>query len=110
MSIEIGFQNTKFKLLCDDDRKLTAQYGAVNARKIVRRLNEIEAADSLGMLVKCRIGRCHPLTGNRQGQFALDLEHPLRLIIEPILECGASWEDWPCSRKIRVVEVTDYHE
>ena len=86
------------------------QYGAVNARKIVQRLNQIEAAESLGMLVQYRIGRCHPLTGDRQGQFALDVEQPLRLIIEPILECGAEWEDWPSIRKIRVLEVTDYHE
>lgn len=110
MSIEIEFKNSKFKRLCEDERKLTAQYGMQNARKIVRRLNEIEAADSLGMLVQYRIGRCHPLKGNRQGQFALDVEQPLRLIIEPILECDDNWEDWPNIRKIRVVEVTDYHE
>ena len=110
MSIEIEFKSAKLKQLCESDKKLTAQFGAVNARKIVQRLNQIEAGDSLGMLVQCRIGRCHPLKGNRQGQFALDVEQPLRLIIEPILECGANWEDWPNIRKIRVVEVTDYHE
>lgn len=110
MSIEIEFNNAKLKKLCEDDKKLTAQFGAVNARKIVQRLNQIEAAESLGMLVQYRIGRCHPLKGELQGHFALDVEQPLRLIIEPILECGVNWEDWPSTRKIRVLEVTDYHE
>lgn len=110
MGIEITYKSAKLKKLCEDDKKLIAQFGAVNARKIVRRLNEIEAADSLGMLVQFKIGRCHPLKGDRQGQFALDVEQPLRLIIEPILECGAKWEEWPSVRKIRVLEVTDYHE
>ena len=110
MGIEIEFKGAKLKKLCEDDKKLTAQFGAVNARKIVQRLNQIEAAESLGMLVQYKIGRCHPLKGNRQGQFALDVEQPLRLIVEPILDCGANWEDWPSIRKIRVVEVTDYHE
>lgn len=110
MSIEIEFKSAKLKKICEDDKKLTALFGAVNARKIVQRLNQIEAAESLGMLVQYKIGRCHPLKGNRQGQFALDVEQPLRLIIEPKLECGAKWEHWPSIRKIRVLEVTDYHE
>ena len=108
--MEITFKSKKFQRVCEDGGKLIAQYGRQNARKIVRRLNEIEAAESLGMLVQYRIGRCHPLTENRHGQFALDVEHPLRLIIEPIFEDGQSWEDWPRIRKILVVEVTDYHD
>lgn len=32
--------------------------------------------------MQCGIGRCHRLVGNRKGQYAMDLEHPLRLIFE----------------------------
>lgn len=110
MSIEIKFKSPRLQQLCESDKKLTAHFGAINARKIVRRLNEIEAAESLGMLVHYHIGRCHALTENRHGQFALDVEQPLRLIIAPIFEDGQSWVDWPKIRKILVVEVTDYHD
>ena len=47
-------------------------------------------------------GRFHPLTGDRAGQFALDLDHPNRLILEPnhnpipldILPCLKAWDSW----------------
>lgn len=108
MYIEYG--DKKLKRALEDERKLTAQYGAANARKICRRLNEIEAAETLGMMVQYRIGRCHPLSGNRQGQFALDLEHPFRLIMVPVYEPGGVAGNWQSACRIRVLEVTDYHE
>ena len=40
MSIEIEYKSTKLKKLCENDKKLTALFGAVNARKIVLRLNQ----------------------------------------------------------------------
>ena len=31
-------------------------------------------------MIQFRIGRCHALKGNRKGQYAVDLEHPYRLV------------------------------
>jgi proteic killer suppression protein len=31
-------------------------------------------------LIQYGIGRCHPLKGRRQGQYAMDLEQPHRLV------------------------------
>ena len=51
-------------------------------------------------MVQYHIGRCHPLKGNRKGQYAMDLVHPYRLIFEQI-------ED---EIKIaNVMEIVDYH-
>ena len=50
------------------------------AGKIHQRIDEISAADTVEMLVQFHIGRCHSLTGNREGQYAMDLVHPYRLI------------------------------
>ena len=49
------------------------------ASKIAQRIDEIRAIDAVEYLVKCEIGRCHPLNGNRQGEYAMDLVHPYRL-------------------------------
>ncbi len=58
-------------------------------------------------------GRCHPLTGDRKGQWALNLEYPYRLLFEPandpppLLENGRL--DLARVTAVRVIGVEDYH-
>ncbi len=52
------------------------------AEKIHQRIDEIDASETVEEMVQCHIGRCHYLTGNRKGQYAMDLIHPQRLIFE----------------------------
>lgn len=52
------------------------------AIRINQRIMELQAADSVEMLVRLSIGRCHPLKGNRLGQYAMDLVQPYRLVFE----------------------------
>ena len=33
-------------------------------------------------MIQYRIDRCHPLSNNRKGQYAVDLVHPYRLVFE----------------------------
>lgn len=71
-----------------------------NGEKIYQRIDEIDASDTVEEMVQYHIGRCHPLKGNRKGQYAMDLVHPYRLIFEQI-------ED---EIKIaNVMEIVDYH-
>ena len=57
--------------------------------------------------------RRHMLVGNRQGQYAVDLVHPLRLILEPrhdpvpVRDDGGIDTDRVTS--ITILEVVDYH-
>lgn len=88
--------------------KLIQTYGNENARLIVKRLNEIQEAPDIGFLVKNRIGRCHPLKGDRNGQFAMDLKHPFRLVFEPHYGDGQEAE-WQTVENVAILEVTDYH-
>lgn len=43
-------------------------------------MDEIDASGTIEEMVQYHIGRCHPLKGNRKGQYATDLVHPYRLI------------------------------
>ena len=52
------------------------------ARKIHQRIDELSAAETVDEMIRFHIGRCHPLTQNRKGQYALDLVHPYRLVFE----------------------------
>ena len=70
------------------------------AEKIHQRIGEISAAETLEEMLKFKIGGCHPLTGDRVGEYGLYLVHPRRLVFKMV------------KNKINVVcilEVVDYH-
>ena len=80
--MEITYKNNKIRKICTDIKVAEKTYGAQMAEKIDMRIGEISAADTVEMMIQFRIGRCHPLTQNRKGQYAMDLVHPYRLVFE----------------------------
>lgn len=68
--------------MCTVAYEAEKQYGREMAGKIQQRIDEISAALSVEMMVQFRIGRCHPLKGDRKNQYAVDLVHPYRLVFE----------------------------
>ena len=57
-------------------------YGREMADKIHQRIDELHAADTVERMIQWNTGRCHLLTQNRKGQYAMDLIHPFRLVFE----------------------------
>lgn len=53
------------------------------ALKLQMRLGQMQAAETLADLLLVPGARCHALTGNLKGKFAVDLAHPYRLIFSP---------------------------
>jgi len=80
--LEVTYKNNKIRVVCIDAKVTERQYGRKMAEKIHQRIDEISAADTVEMMVRFHIGRCHPLSQNRKGQFAVDLVHPYRLIFQ----------------------------
>ena len=70
------------------------------AEKIDMRIGEISAADTVEMMIQFRIGRCHPLTQDRKGQYAVDLIHPYRLVFE---------KNGNEIQIANILEIVDYH-
>lgn len=71
------------------------------AELIHLRIDQLMAADSVDQMVKFSIGRCHPLHGDREGQYALDLVHSHRLIFIRVNDE---------IKIVRIVEIVDdYH-
>ena len=89
------------------ERKL----GAACARKLRSRLADIQAAACVAELTA---GRLHPLSGDRAGQFALDLEGGTRLVFEPDqdpIPCRDDGGiDWSRVTSIRIINIGDYHD
>lgn len=80
--MQVKFRSRQIEKICTNASAATKKYGKRTAGLIHQRIDEISAAVSIEMLVQFRIGRCHQLVGDRKGQYAMDLEHPLRLIFE----------------------------
>ncbi|MDO4276454.1 MAG: type II toxin-antitoxin system RelE/ParE family toxin [Eubacteriales bacterium] len=70
------------------------------AEKIHQRIDEIGASDTFEDMLQFHIGRCHQLKGNRKVQYAMDLIHPYRLVLEKI---GNEIQT------ANVIEIVDYH-
>ncbi|SHF12141.1 proteic killer suppression protein [Tissierella praeacuta DSM 18095] len=108
----VVIKNKKLEKIINDRNKLIRKYGPENAKLIIRRLNELKAADSLGIIVEYRIGRCHSLSGDLNGKYALDLDHPDRLIIKPVFEANTDFSklDLYEVKEVIIEEVKDYHD
>jgi len=83
-----------------------------NCAKILKqRLLELEASPNMRMIPP--YARSHPLLGNRKGLYALDLEHPKRLVYKPDFEESGITEsnelDISQITAIVILEITDYH-
>ena len=98
--MDITYKSNKIKKVCTDAKTADKIYGREMAEKIHQRIDEISAADTVEMMIQFHIGRCHPLSQNRKGQYAVDLVQPYRLVFEKHGE------------KIKIahiVEIVDYH-
>jgi len=111
--MDINFKTTKLKRLCNNSKHLIREYGHKQATRILIRLQQLAAADTLQDISKLPQLRCHELKGNRKGQLAVDLIHPYRLIFkvyqEPIPEKDSGGLDWEQVYTIMIHEIEDYH-
>ena len=98
--MEITYKNKKIEKVCTDARTAERAYGREMACKIHQRIDEISASETVEMMIHFHIGRCHPLTQNRKGQYAVDLVHPYRLVFEKV---GGD------IRIVKILEIVDYH-
>jgi len=105
--LQLVYKTKKLEKECTNYKSAVKSYGDISAKKLHQRVKELMAASSLEEMVKFRIGRCHPLTGNLKGKFALDLQHPYRLIIEPTYNEDGQ-EDG--IELVKLLEAKDYHE
>jgi len=83
------------------------------ARKLQQRLMELKAASCLADISKVPPARCHLLSGDRDAQLSVDLEHPYRLLFipanDPIPVTQDGGLDWTKVTEIEIIEITDTH-
>lgn len=82
----IYFKSKKLQKICSKQKEAIKYLGVDKAQKLQQRMMELRAADCLADVSILRPTRCHPLKGNRSGQFSVDLDQPYRLIFIPAID------------------------
>ncbi len=78
----IKFKTKKLKKCYEEQKSAVKEYGTDIARKYIQRINLIKASPNLETVMKLPGLRCHPLKGNRKGQYAVKLNGFYRLIFK----------------------------
>ena len=111
--MEIYFRTKRLQRICSEAKEMRKLYGVKCSEKLQQRLMELRAADALSDMSHLPPTRCHELTGNRAGQFSVDLEQPLRLLFIPINDPIPMQDDGGIDRRrvteIEIFEIGDTH-
>lgn len=110
--MQIRFQTVKMQKACSSDKAMRKEWGNLTG-KLQLRLTQLHAAPSLAAMTCLPGARCHELSGQRDGQFAVDLVHPFRLVFAPDHD-PPPWKadgglDLAQITQITVLEIVDYH-
>lgn len=108
--MDVLFSDEKTRQLLSRLDWLQRQFGDVGAKKIALRLQQLQAAPTLAHM-RSMPGRCHGLTGDRVGSFAVDVHHPHRLVFQPHRRTDADedGDPWRHVEAVTIIEVVDYH-
>lgn len=109
----ISFKTKKLEKIFNSEKELIKEYGKKTSRVIMRRMALLRAAIHLGEIPHKPPPRRHELTGQRKGEFAVDLDHPYRLVFKPDHDPQPFKEDGGLDLSqiinIKILKVEDYH-
>ncbi len=109
----IYFRTRKLQKVCNSANEANKKLGQQMARKLQQRLMELKAATCLADISRVPPPRCHQLSGNREGQLSVDLEHPYRLLFipanDPVPVTQDGGLDWAQVTEIEIIHIADTH-
>jgi toxin HigB-1 len=110
--MNLSFASNKLKKILEDERKMQQEFGD-RAKPLRRRLRTLESAPTLAKVPTTPPERCHQLSGDRAGRFAVTVKDNWRLIFvpahDPVPVKPDGGVDLAAVTDIRIIEVVDYH-
>lgn len=112
--MDIWFTNSRTRKLFSSQKSLTKKFGDQMGERICKRLTDLSACSNFREAFSIP-GHLHPLTGSGDGQFAMYLVHPNRLILEPaneplpFIDDEKTQLDYDRIDEITINGVVDYH-
>lgn len=111
--MQISFKSAKLAKTLNDEALMKRKYGSANAKQLRLRLAVLHAAPTLADVPTVPPDRCHQLHADWKGCFAVDLQHPHRLVFEPDHDPIPRTADGGIDRlrvtAITILDVLDYH-
>jgi proteic killer suppression protein len=110
--LDIDFASRKLEKVLNSEASIKKEYGDANGRKIMRRMEVLSAAPSLSHVPRTPPERCHQLSGDRDEDFAVDIQNPYRLLLrvpEPIPRKPDGGIDLSAVTRIVILGIEDYH-
>ena len=112
--MDVQFRTNKLRDAFLEHKIATKQFGDRDGKLYIRRINELASCETLGDVLDLPFGKPHALSGERAGEFAINMVQPRRLIFVPLDEEGqriAADKIKPGEVKsIQVWEVVNYHD
>lgn len=110
--MEISYKTKRLKNSLTTDKELSKEYGVL-AKKIKQRLAQLVAADNLSVIAKLPALRLHSYSGNRKGEWSIDIFKNWRIIFEIDQDPIPRLEDGGVNLveviKIKAISVEDPH-
>jgi proteic killer suppression protein len=110
--MQINFKTKKLEKSLTDALAMRKTYGEL-AKKLSQRMEQLHAAPNLAHMFTIPGADCHPLIGNRKGEWAVRISGNYRLIFEidqdPIPERPDGSVNTILVTHICILETADYH-
>jgi len=108
--VDVLFADEKLKQTFSRFESLRRQYGDLGPKRITLRLQQLGAAPTLADM-RSMPGRCHALTADRAGDFAVDVHQPYRLVFRPPPRVTGTedGDPWRHVEAVTILGVVDYH-
>ncbi len=110
--MQINYKTRKLEKNLTDPTKTLKEYGN-RSKKIIQRLQELEASANLSVLKTLPAANCHQLSGDRAGEFAVDISGNWRMTFEinqePVPTKDDGGIDTDNVTAVTILDITDYH-
>ena len=110
--MELTYKNEKLRNLCENpkyNKELIKKYGIEVAKRLPQRINELKSFNSLSDIPTNPPFRRHKLSGDRDGQFAINITNQYRLIFRQ-KDNNILVEDLRKIKEIEIMEVSKHYE
>lgn len=110
--MNIKYKSSGLRKQLENATEIKKAFG-VNAKRVATRMADIIASPNLAILIQIKAANCHPLTGDKKGEWAVDISANHRMIFEidhdpiPIKQDGGV--ECILVTDIRILSTKDYH-
>lgn len=105
-SMRIEYASNKLEKILANPR-IIKKYHGKNADRLLIRLSELLAADSLFDIPEVPPPRRHKLSGEWENCWGIDYSKNFRIILQPVGEYNIN--DLSSIKEIKIVDLVDYH-